>query len=64
MSIQKVLVDNSWGFQNFGPGCAINSVKLWEASKVMDFFNMVDLTKRIEFVKVIHNFACRVEIRD
>jgi hypothetical protein len=49
---------------HFGPGCALNTVKLWEASKVMDFFNMVDLTKRIEFDKVIHSFARRVGIDD
>jgi hypothetical protein len=48
----------------FGPGCAIDTVKLREASKMMDFFNMVDLTKRIEFVKVIYSFARRVEIDD
>ena len=32
--------------------------------KVMHFFNMVNLTKWIEFVKVIYNFACRVKIND
>jgi len=32
-------------------------VKTWQGPKVMHFFNMVNLTKWIEFVKVIHNFA-------
>ena len=30
----------------------------------MDFFNMVDLTKRLEFDKVIQSFARRVETDD
>jgi len=30
----------------------------------MHFFKMVNLTKWIEFVKVIRNFGCRVEIHD
>ena len=60
--MEKILVDNRWRFQNFGPGCAINCVKLWEASKVMHLFTMVNLTKWIEFVKVIQSFARGVEI--
>jgi hypothetical protein len=48
----------------FDRGGTANSVNIWQASKVMNLVNRTNLTKWIEFVKVISNFGCKAGISD
>ena len=47
-----------------GLRCATTPFIIWQAWMLMEFFSIPYLTKWIEFVKVIRNFAYWIEIHD